>query len=129
MTHEHAVLCIGLDWPLLNARMRALKSAGFPVVLARDEKQARIVAGFFRFHAAVLCHSLREDLQEKLTADMRKVQPHLPILQLQAHDCEPDKLIAAVTAVTGMNVTTLALRPPYLSCWARCTGLEQAITP
>ncbi len=128
MTQERAILCVGLDWPLLNARMQVLKSAGFQVVIARDENQARVVAHYLRFQAAVLCHSLRDDLQEELAADMREVQSGLPILQLQSHDREPEKLIAAVSAVTGSGMPASLPRAPYLSCWARCTGLEQAIT-
>ena len=127
MTREQAVLCVGLDWHLLKGRMQTLKAAGFQVVIARDENQARTAAHYFRFRAAVLCHLLCDDLQQALTADVREVQPGLPILQLQAHHRSPDTLIAAVSAVAGSPVAEARTRTPYLSCWARCTGLEQDI--
>ena len=127
MNREQIVLCVGLDWHLLSTRMQTLKSAGFQVVLARDENQARTATNFFRFQAAVLCHSLRDDLQQALTADMRTVQPDLPILQLQAHDQEPAILIAAVSKVIGSLAAESRARTPYLSCSARCTGLEKDI--
>ena len=127
MTREQAVLCVGIDWHLLKTRMQTLKSAGFQVGIGRDEKQARAAAQLLRFQAVVLCHSLRDDLQQALTADMRKVQPALPILQLQAQDQSPETLIAAVSAVTGVAGAEPQPRVHYLSCWARCTGLERTI--
>ena len=107
--------------------MQTLKSVGFQVVLARDENQARIVTQYFRFQAAVLCHSMRDDLQQALTDEIRDVQPGLPVLQLQANDHTPETLIAAVSAVTG-GLTPESRRPAaYLCCWTRCAGLEQEI--
>ena len=127
MTREHAVLCVGEDWLLLKQRLQTLKSAGFQVILARDANQARTVVHYFCFQAALLCYTLREDLQETLTADMRGVQPSLPILQLQPQDDGTEALITAVSVVTGSLEDEPRPKARYLSCWARCRALEQRI--
>ncbi len=108
--------------------MEALKAVGFQVVAARDDNQARIMIQFLRFHAVVLCHPLHRDVQNTLVPDLRAAQPGLPILELREQDREPEKLIAAITALDGDTAPESPPKMPYLSCWARCTGLEQIIT-
>ena len=127
MIDQHAVLCVGLDWHLLNTRMQTLRAAGFQVSAARDDAQARLLLRFFRFHAMVLCHSSHHAVGDDLVPDLRTIQPELPILELREEDQEPGKLVDVVLSVMCEGTPGSSPKLPYLSCWARCVGLERTI--
>ena len=80
------ILSIGRDPLLLESRKLLLEATGCEVVTATSLDAALAACAEYRFDAAVLCHTLKEDELEQAKEALTGCVPDLHIVRLQQYE-------------------------------------------
>jgi DNA-binding NarL/FixJ family response regulator len=80
------ILSSGHNTALLRIRNSFIETAGYQVVTTKESAVLLELAGKQRFDAVVLCSSIPAHVQEHTARELKKLQPHVPLIIICQED-------------------------------------------